>query len=274
MKLAFSTNAFKQHTLAEAVASIASAGYAGAEIMADRPHAWPPDMPPARVRELADQLAASGLAVSNVNAFTMFAVGDTYHPSWIEDDPERRAQRVEHTRAAIRLAHDLGAGTISVEPGGPLEGVDHPAAPVRFREGIESLLGDAQSAGVTICIEPEPGLMIETPQEYLEFAMDFATPLLRMNLDLGHMYCVGVDPADAVRRLAGEFAHVHLEDIAASRVHQHLLPGRGAMDFEAIFRALEHVRYDGWVTVELYPYESTADEAARQAIEFLRRFGS
>jgi len=273
MKLAFSSNAFKQHTLGDAIASIASAGYAGVEIMADRPHAWPPDLPPRRVEELAGQLAAARLAVSNVNAFTMFAVGDTYHPSWIEDDPTQRGQRIEHTRAAIRLARSLGARTVSVEPGGPLEGVDHPAAPVRFREGIESLLGDAQSAGVTLCIEPEPGLLIETSQEYLEFVMDFATPLVKMNLDLGHMFCVGEDPAVAVRRLAGEFAHVHLEDIAASRVHQHLLPGRGAMDFEAILRALEHVGYDGWVTVELYPYESTADAAARQAIEFLRRLG-
>ena len=34
MKLAFSTNAYKRHTLAEAVASIASIGYAGVEIMA------------------------------------------------------------------------------------------------------------------------------------------------------------------------------------------------------------------------------------------------
>jgi len=273
MKLAFSSNAFKQHTLAEAVDAVGGIGYAGIEIMADRPHAYPPDMSPERVGELVSQLKRSGLGVSNVNAFTLFAIGDTYRPSWIENDPARRRQRIEHTRQSIRLAAALGATTISIEPGGPLEGVDRSLAPVRFREGLEELLGDAQSAGVTMCIEPEPGLLIETSQEYLEFVMDFATPLVKMNLDLGHMYCVGEDPGRVVGQLAGEYAHVHLEDIAASRVHQHLVPGLGAMDFEAIFRGLERAGYNGWITVELYPYESTAESAARRAFEFLKRFG-
>ncbi|MDD4890169.1 MAG: sugar phosphate isomerase/epimerase, partial [Phycisphaerae bacterium] len=212
MKLAFSSNAFKQHTLSEAVAAIAAIGYSGIEVMADRPHAYPPDMTADRLAELNTQLDAVGLGVSNVNAFTLFALGDTYHPSWVEDDESQRRQRIEHTRSSIRLAKAIGATTVSTEPGGPLEGVDHSAAPVRFYEGIEQLLSEAQSAGVTICIEPEPGLMIEKTQEYIEFIMDFATPLVKMNLDLGHMFCVGEDPAEVIRRLAGEYAHVHLED--------------------------------------------------------------
>ena len=273
MKLAFSTNAFKRHTLAEAVDGIAACGYAGVEVMADRPHAYPPDMTPPRLADLVAQLAAARLAVANINAFTLFAIGDTYHPSWIEDDPAARARRIEHTRDSIRLAAALGARTISIEPGGPVEGCDRAAAPARFREGLQQLLADAQAAGVTICIEPEPGLLIERPQEYLEFVMDFVTPLVKMNLDLGHMFCVGEDPAQVVARLAGEYAHVHIEDIARSRVHQHLVPGAGAMDFDAIFRALEKAGYNGWITVELYPYESTAEAVARQAFEFLKRFG-
>jgi sugar phosphate isomerase/epimerase len=272
MKLAFSSNAFKRATLAEAIGTIASIGYRGVEVMADRPHAWPPDMNPARTDELVSQLDAIGLAVSNVNAFTMFAVGDTYHPSWIANDPAARQQRIDHTRAAIRLAGAIGSATVSVEPGGPLDGVDRAAAPLRFREGIEQVLADAQAAGVTIAIEPEPALLIERSTEYLEFVADFATPLVKMNLDLGHMYCVGEDPAEAAGRLAGEYVHVHLEDIAASRVHRHLVPGLGAMDFEAIFRSLEKSGYNGWITVELYPYESTAEAAAQQAFEFLKRF--
>ena len=48
--------------------------------------------------------------------------------------------------------------------------------------------------------------------------------------------------------------HYHLEDIAATRVHRHLIPGRGAIDFEATLRAIAATGYDGWLTVELYPY--------------------
>ena len=57
MNLAFSTNAYKKTSLESAIDSIASLGYAGVEIMADIPHAYPPDMPPDRIARIRDQLA-------------------------------------------------------------------------------------------------------------------------------------------------------------------------------------------------------------------------
>jgi sugar phosphate isomerase/epimerase len=63
---------------------------------------------------------------------------------------------------------------------------------------------------------------------------------------------------------------VHLEDIGKNRVHQHLTPGKGVIDFPDLFAALTDIQYDGWVTVELYPYETTAAGVARRAFEHLR----
>ena len=60
-----------------------------------------------------------------------------------------------------------------------------------------------------------------------------------------------------------------LEDIAATRVHQHLVPGRGAIDFPATINAIRETGYNGWLTVELYPYIDDPDAAAREAREFL-----
>jgi len=42
MKLAFSTNAYRNYSLEESIHSIASLGYDGIEIMCDEPHAFPP----------------------------------------------------------------------------------------------------------------------------------------------------------------------------------------------------------------------------------------
>ena len=67
-----------------------------------------------------------------------------------------------------------------------------------------------------------------------------------------------------------QIAHVHLEDIADNRVHQHLTPGKGAIDFPSIFAALESINYVGWATVELYPYETTAAGVAKLAYEHLK----
>src|SRR5256885_587190 len=85
--LAFSTNAFKKNTLFEAVDAIASIGYTGVELMADVPHAYPPAFDRQQRERAQEQRRALGLTISNVNAFTHFAGGgDTYHPTWIEDD--------------------------------------------------------------------------------------------------------------------------------------------------------------------------------------------
>lgn len=271
MPLAFSTNAFKRCSLEQAVETIGAIGYAGVEIMADVPHAYPPHMPPERIAALRQLLEKHQLLVSNVNAFTLFAVGDTYHPTWLESDPAQRRIRIDHTRNCIALAAALGAKTISLQPGGPLEGPRADAIKC-YADGLRELLPAAQQAGVTLMVEPEPGLLIEHSAECVEFLEQVSHPNLRMNCDLGHFYCVGEDPAAVVRQCARYIAHIHLEDIRENRVHQHLQPGLGAMDFPGIFTAINDIGYAGWITVELYPYESTAEQVAQEAFTYLKPF--
>jgi sugar phosphate isomerase/epimerase len=274
LDLAFSTNAFKKNTLEEAIEAIARVGYRGVELMADVPHALPADMPAERIAKLKARLAELGLTISNVNAFTLFACGDTYHPTWIEDDATKRQTRIDHTLKTIALAKEFGAKTISLQPGGPLIGttITRELAGERFAEGLRQVVPAAKSAGIILAIEPEPGLFIENSAEYIEFKNRYFRdePTIRMNCDIGHLFCVGDDPAEVIRGLPQQVAHVHLEDIGANRVHQHLTPGKGAIDFPKIFQALADIDYTGRVTVELYPYETTAAGVAKAAWEHLR----
>jgi sugar phosphate isomerase/epimerase len=274
VKLGFSTNAFKRNTLAEAIDAIAKAGYAGVELMADVPHAYPPSFSSAERLEIRRRIKSLGLTVSNINAFTLFALGDTYHPTWIEIDERKRELRIEHTMACIELAGEMECGTVSIQPGGPMIGetVDRSTAGGWFAESLERLLPLAERKGVTLAVEPEPGLFIQTAVEYLAFKTEFFRddPMVKMNCDIGHLFCVGEDPAGVIRSMSQEIAHFHLEDIGANRVHQHLTPGKGAIDFRSIFAALDEIGYSGWVTVELYPYETTAAGVAEQAFKYLK----
>jgi sugar phosphate isomerase/epimerase len=273
--LAFSTNAFKKNTLTEAINAIAAIGYAGIELMADVPHAHPATFTTAQRDQLRQQLQSLNLAVSNVNGFTHFAKGDTYHPTWIEDDEQKRNLRIEHTKGCIELAAEFGAKTLSLQPGGPQIGtsITRALAGRRFAEGLGQVLPLAKAKGVILAIEPEPGLFIETAAEYLAFKTQFFgdEPMVAMNCDVGHLFCVGDDPAAVIREMPAQIAHVHLEDIGSNRVHQHLTPGKGVINFRAIFDSLDAIRYRGWVTIELYPYETTAAGVARLAWEHLQK---
>ena len=273
-RLAFSTNAFKKNTLDQAIDFIADIGYGGVELMADLHHAYPPTMDSSRRAATQQHLATRRLPVSNINAFTLFACGDTYHPTWIEDDQSKRHQRIEHTLNCIDLAAEFGARTISLQPGGPTIGttISRGLASERYAEGLHRVLPKAKAKNLILAIEPEPGLFIETAAEYLEFKNRFFKnePNILMNCDIGHLFCVGDDPAAVIRDHAEHIAHVHVEDIGKNRVHQHLTPGKGVIDFAEFFRALDDIGYDGWATVELYPYETTAAGVAKLAYEHLR----
>lgn len=270
MKPAFSTNAFKRSSLEEAIQQIADCGYCGVEIMADVPHAYPPHMTRRRTRAVIELLHELRLSVSNVNAFTFFALGDTWNPSWIDPEPKVRAQRVEHTENSIRLAHELGSPSVSLEPGGQLHSImTRQEALEHYRLGLEMVHPLARELNVQLLIEPEPNLLIETSDEFLEFIGTVPYDQVGLNFDIGHFYCVGEDPAEAARKLAPWIRHVHVEDIASTREHKHLAPGQGAINFKSVVQALRDIGYDGFLTVELYLHEATARRTAQEALHFL-----
>ena len=193
-----------------------------------------------------------------------------WHPSWIEPDPHYRAIRREHTKRALQLAKDLGAPHITTEPGGPLEpGQTWSNGARHFLRRVDAVHRSRRSLGVPILIEPEPELLIERFDQYLEFVERIDSPMVGLNFDVGHAYCVSEDPQDWVAKMQSHTRHYHFEDIAATRVHQHLVPGRGAIDFPATLAAIAKTGYDGWLTVELYPYLDDPDAAAREAKNFL-----
>jgi len=71
--------------------------------------------------------------------------------------------------------------------------------------------------------------------------------------------------------MAPHTRHYHLEDIAATREHRHLVPGQGAIDLPAVLAAIRQTGYDGWITVELYPYVDDPDAAGQAAKTYLDR---
>jgi sugar phosphate isomerase/epimerase len=272
MQLAFSTNAYLNFSFADAVRRLAAIGYAGVEIMADVPHAWPACLLEVQKQAIRDQLQENKLAISNINAFMMNAILDRrqkyWHPSWIEADVNYRQVRIDHTMRSLTLAKELGAKCITTEPGGPVApGQSWANSLTLFVEMLKPVIEHAEKENVQLLIEPEPGLLIETADQFLELMQHIDSPIVGLNFDIGHFYCVGDDPAPTVDKLSPYIRHFHLEDIAATRIHQHLIPGDGAIDFAATLRAIRAINYQGWITIELYPYIDNPDQAARTALE-------
>jgi sugar phosphate isomerase/epimerase len=251
MKLAFSTNAFKRYSLEDAITMIAEVGYEGLELLCDSPHAYPPTFQEKEINSFKDHIAKFKLQISNLNAFTLYSISDVYHPSWIEEDKASRELRIIHTINCIKLAKKIGAKNLSTEPGGPIS---------------------ERKRNIKILIEPEPDLLIENSNQFLNLIKNLNTTHVRLNFDIGHFYCVGEDPAEIIYKLCEYIEHFHLADIATNRIHNHLIPGEGSINFRSVLKTIESIGYKGFVTVELYPYQHNPKEAAKRAYEYLMRY--
>jgi sugar phosphate isomerase/epimerase len=271
MILGYSTNAFVRHTLEESIRKIARLGFKGIEIMGDRPHLYPPDYNQERLDQLKALLKQNNLQVNNINSFTLFAVGDTYLPSWIEPEAQRREIRIKHTLQSLQVAKTLDCANISIPPGGPLEkNMTRQEALRLFYQGLERVISHAESMEIKLLVEPEPDLLLENTEEFKEFIKEVQSPFVGLNFDIGHFYCAGENPSKSFEELFEYTGHVHIEDIAATRKHNHLIPGLGAIDLKEVLATMVRLNYQGNISLELYPYTDIPEEAGRKSLEYLK----
>src|SRR3954465_8205259 len=99
MNLAFSTNAYTRFPLPDALRGIRQAGFAGVEILADEPHAYPPKIDQPLIDTVRRVLGETGRGVSNINGNCSFGYGRDappeayFEPSLITPNPKHRAAR-------------------------------------------------------------------------------------------------------------------------------------------------------------------------------------
>ena len=279
-KLAFSTNAYTEFPLPEAIRRVARHGYEGVELLGDEPHAFFPWFDDDDLADVREALAETGLSVSNVNANTATGYYEDappssfFDPSVASGDVDDRTWRVEYTKRAVDLAAATDAPAVCLATGRPLPGTPPEQAHEHLRESLAEILDYAEDAGVRVGIEYEPELLVENTDEVLALLDDVGRDSLGVNLDVGHAAVYGEDPAEAIRRCGGHITGVHVEDIVGGRrgKHYHRIPGEGDLDFAAVFDALEDVGYDGFATLELYTYPDEPDRAAREAYEALEGY--
>jgi sugar phosphate isomerase/epimerase len=275
MQLAFSTNAYTRFTLIEALRGINSAGFTGVEILADTPHAYPATTDMVQTARIRVELDRLGLIVSNVNANCSFGYWKDappepyFEPSLISPNPKHRADRTELIFKTLDFAKALDARNISITSGRCLGGMPPDKAAVQLRESLLPILDRADQLNIDVGIECEPGLFLEYSSELREWIDRLNHPRLGANLDLGHSQVAGENPADAIELLQNRIWNLHVEDIPG-RKHYHLIPGEGSMPWQQIFHALRKIRYERFMTVELYTHTQDPQLAAEKSHAFLK----
>jgi sugar phosphate isomerase/epimerase len=143
-----------------------------------------------------------------------------------------------------------------------------------FRDTVEELLTLTEKAGFIFCMEnapykPEYDERFPCVAEIAEFTRSFGKDRMFMTFDLNHAN-LHEDPVAVAAANAGLVRHIHVSDNHGLR-EEHLVPGRGVIDFAAVLTALYRNGYQGPCNLEFHFPKGTAAETAdyREVYNFM-----
>jgi sugar phosphate isomerase/epimerase len=273
MLLGYNTNGLSHHDMREGLAMVADLGYQSVALTLD--HGWLNPYSPDNRQELRATrrlLTRLGLrSVIETGARFLLDPRHKHEPTLVSPGASARKRRVDFLKRAIDAAARLESDCVSLWSGAMKKPLSETGALARLVAGLREVLDYADSRGVMLGFEPEPGMLIDTLERFHVLRERLAAPHFKLTLDIGHLHCQGELPlAEKITRGAPWLVNVHLEDMRRG-VHEHLMFGEGEISFEPVLEALECARYAGGVHVELSRHSHLAPEAARQARDFLKR---
>jgi sugar phosphate isomerase/epimerase len=141
----------------------------------------------------------------------------------------------------------------------------------RLSAGCREVIDYAANKNVRLAFEPEPGMFIETMDDYAQLVERVDAPHFGLTIDIGHLQCVEDQPIPVhLRRWADRLFNVHIEDMRRG-VHEHLKFDEGEIDFPPVMSTLEEIGYTGGVNVELSRHSHMAPRVMQESFDFLRR---
>jgi sugar phosphate isomerase/epimerase len=275
MRFAICNETFGERPAADTFSTIRKLGYKGVEIA---PFTFAPRDEPFDLRRIpAEQIVetrtmAEDAGLEVVGLHWLLAKTDGFYLT--SPDPTVRRRTAEYLRLLAETCAGLG-GKIMVL-GSPkqrnlLPGVSHEDADAYAVEVLHGAIHRCTELDVTIAVEPlgpAEGDFLLTAAAGVRLVKMVGSPHCRLHLDVKAMCSEGRAIPDIIRESAPWLAHFHAND-------PNLLgPGMGDVDFRPIFAALKDINYAGWVSVEVFKYEPSADEIARESIEYMRRIAA
>jgi len=219
---------------------------------------------------------------------------------WGDGQPAGVNERAaEEMKATFRIAEQMGASVVSGFTGSPVwsyvSGYPAPKPGViaeafkKFAARWHPILDTARDCGLRFGCEVHPGQLAydlysaEVILEALDHREEFG-----FTFDPSHLHWQGIDPVVFLRRFADRIYHVHIKDAVLSldgrtgvlsgywpsgdsrRGWQFRSPGRGGIDWEAIIRTLNEIRYEGPLSIDWHDPGMDREFGAAEAVRFIK----
>jgi sugar phosphate isomerase/epimerase len=220
---------------------------------------------------------------------------------WGDGDPEGvRTRAAERMKDTARAAAAFGVQVVTGFTGSPIWHMLYSFPPNDWAEIERGYEEFAERWGPIIDVFDGEGVRFALEVHPTEIAYDFVTTRKSLaaldrregfgiNLDPSHFIPQFLDPAAFAAEFADRVYNVHVKDSQrmldgrrsilgshidfgeADRGWTFVSPGHGDVDFEALFRVLNRIGYDGPLSVEWEDSGMDREWGAADAVQFLRR---
>lgn len=267
MKLGVCNEMFEGWPIGRVFDFAAKIGYDGVEVAPFTLADTAGEVTAARRAEIARQARDAGVEVIGLHWLLVKPEGlYINHP----DDAIRLRTR-DYLVELIDLCGDLGGKVMvlgSPKQRNVLEGQTYDDTWARTVDTLTGCVARAAYRGVTICIEqlsPRETNFLRTVAEAAKMVDQIGHPNVRLILDVKAMLSLDRPVADTIRRFGSKAAHIHANEADGNG------PGTGKTDFAPIFRALDDVRFGGYVSVEVFDFSPGPENIARNSLNYLKQ---
>ena len=271
MRIGYNTNGLAHHDPLEAIDLLAELGYESIAITID--HQWlSPSMADrnTQLKAIKNRLVKYEMSsVIETGARFLLNPRIKHYPTLLEPNDQAADERIRFLHDCIQTAQSLNSDCVSLWSG---------IAPTTLTDDqlwnyltcrLANVVDFAAQHQVVIGFEPEPGMFIDTLEQYRELKQRLPHPNLKMTMDVGHLQCLGEFPiSDKIREWRDEIVNIHIEDMNFG-IHDHLMFGEGEMNFPPIINALNEIEFQGGVHVELSRHSHNAAAIAKESMKFL-----
>ncbi len=217
IKLSYSTFGLTDLDFLHSLEVVDKAGYPGIELSFHRDQFNPFDITDeylTAIKKRLESLKVKAACVATASHF--FTPSRPHEPSLMSPDLAGRKRRIDLVRRGIDVARKLGVPLVTFGSGFIRdEHVTNPSVNPRelLVDSIHQCLRSVRDdEDITLLVEPEPGMYIETLAQGIDLVNEVNSPRFQLHLDLCHNYCSEQNYLAALAQAAPYAKFLHVSD--------------------------------------------------------------
>jgi myo-inositol catabolism protein IolH len=282
MRLVYDPSHYRDNTgLKETIDTVARLGYEWVELSPRKDFIWFYEYPKVDrqlIKSLKKYCADAGVRISSVLPVQQ----------WSSPVEEERQAAVRNWKRCIEITAELGVDLMNSEFSGNKRKPQ--ASEDAFVRSMEELMPLFERESIKLNLQSHPHDFIEQNIEAVRMIRALDKDWIKLVYSVPHAFYYDNGIGDVVKHIeeAGDLlAHVLIADTfnhkagfglryiinppdADVTIHQHLNPGEGEVDFDALYRKLREIKFDGIVTNAVFAYPDRPEWSNELTLKSIR----